>query len=200
MPAPLPGWFQRLPDDLRHRLDLAEAAAREARLETHADRALDLVSILSPRTPFDDALDEYLEVMTLAGEDAEAVRTRTLSLLGEPGGGLGRGRPPGSSFHWKYATPLGALRFIQRRRRREAEEELWMELAAARAEEAVIESHVEHALRFHEILQGEAPPPRSISYYLDRLEVASGRAKQVYQRALARLAEELLPRLPGSGE
>ena len=75
MKPPLPLWFQRLPDELRRRLELAEAAAVEARLDTHAEQALNLVGVLAPRMPFDEAVERYIEVMDLAGEEAETVHT-----------------------------------------------------------------------------------------------------------------------------
>jgi hypothetical protein len=85
MPSPtLPLWFQRLPAELARRLERAEAAAREARNETHAAQALELVAILAPRLPFDEAVDRYIEIMGLTGDEAEIVRTRALVLLSDP--------------------------------------------------------------------------------------------------------------------
>lgn len=198
MTAHLPVWLQRLPADLRRRLEVAEAAAREARSQTHADQALDLVAVLAPRMPFDDAVDRYVEIMSLSGEEAEVVRTRALATLGESDltTELARERHrTGWGLDWRYATPLGAVRFVRRQLRRSAEEDLWTELAAARAEEALIVTHVKHALVVAELLDEHAPPPRSITHYLDRLEVPASRAYGVYQRALAQLATVLLPRL-----
>lgn len=197
MPPRLPLPFQGFSAEIRRRLELAEAAAREARSETHAEQALELVAVLAPRMPFDEAVDRYIEIMGLGGDEEEVVRTRALTLLGDArtDGHLARERHRGWGFDWRYATPLGAVRYLRRHLRRNAEEELWIELAAARAEEALVLTHVEHALRFAELLQAEALPPRSVSHYLDRLEVPAGRARNVYQRALARVAEVYLPRL-----
>lgn len=191
-------WLQRFPADLRRRLELAEAAAREARSETHARQAVDLVAVLRPRIPFDEAVERYIEVMSLGGDEAELVRTRALTLLdAEPvDDGAEEQSHGGRRFSWRYATPLGALRYIRRSRRRSAEEDLWMELAAARAEEALVRTHVEHALSFVDLIGAEAAPPRGISYYLMRMDVPSSRSRAVYQRATARVAEMQLPRLP----
>ena len=52
----LPLWFQRLPGEIRRRLEIAEAAAAEARSDTHAQQALNLVAVLAPRMPFDEAV------------------------------------------------------------------------------------------------------------------------------------------------
>lgn len=201
MPPSLPLPFGRLSAAVRRRLEVAEAAAREAVAETHAEQALDLVAILAPRLPFDAAVDRYLEAMGLDGDEGEAVRTRALVLLSEPAmeRSLARERPRGWGFDWRYATPAGAVRFVRRRLRRSAEEELWLELASARAEEALVLTHIQHALVFVELLAEEETPPESVGFYLDRLEVPAGRARTAYQRALAQLAEALLPRLAEKG-
>jgi hypothetical protein len=70
-----------------------------------------------------------------------------------------------------------------------------MELAAARAEEALARTHVSHALGFVELLETQADPSRAVSLYLDRMGEPEARSRSVYQRALAELAESLLPRL-----
>lgn len=197
MPSHIPLFLQRLSSELQRRLELAEAGAREARRETHALQALDLVALLENRMPFDDAVGRYLELMDLGSEESEIVRTRALVLLGAriTPSDLTRERDrSGWNLDWRYATPLGAVRFLRRHLRRNAEEDLWMEFAAARAEEALIVTHVKHARIFVRLLDGEVPPPRSVSIYLDRLEVPAARARSVYQRTLAQLAERYLPR------
>ena len=200
MPSPL--WDQRLPDDVDRRLERAEATAREELVEVHARLACDLVSILAPRMPFDEAIDRYLESMNLEGEDAEAVGTRSVALLDEQdiNEDLAREGHRGWGFDWRYATPLGALRYIQRHRKRSAEEHLWLELAAARAEEALVDAHAARALEFVEILEDEVDPTRAVALYVDRLGLPEMRARLVYQRVLAGLAEQLLPRLPENEE
>lgn len=194
----LPLWTQRLPVEMRRRLELAEAAAIEARSATHAQQALNLVAVLAPRMPFDEAVERYIEVMGLTGDEAEIVHTRALVALGDAGLGaeLSRERHrTGWGLHWRYATPLGAVRFVRRQMRRNAEEDLWLELSAARAEEAITRTHVRHALNFVEVLQNYAPPTRSVTLYLEQLAVPAARARAVYQRALARVAETELPTL-----
>jgi hypothetical protein len=195
---PNPLWFQGLPAELRRRLELAEAAAREARSETHAEQAVRLVATLAQRLPFDEAVARYIEVVGLSGDEAEVVRTRALAMLNEQqaAGRLASESPEGDgrAFEWRDLTPRGAVRFVRRRMRRSAEEDLWLEFAAALAEEALIRTHVEHALIFVGLFGREAPPPRSISYFLERLAVPAARARSVYQRALAQIADDYLPR------
>jgi hypothetical protein len=198
MPSLNPVWFQRLPTDLRRHVEVAEAAAREGRVRVHAEQAVDLVAVLAPRMPFDEAIDHYIQIMDLGDEDSEVVRTRALVSLGEADlkRELSHERTrTGWAIDWRYATPLGAVRFVRRQLRRSAEEDLWSELAAARAEEALIREHVRHALVFVDILEEHLPPTQGVSVYLDRLEVPSARAHSVYQRTLAQVAERRLPRL-----
>ena len=194
----MPIWTQRLPADIRRRLELAVAAALEARSETHARQALNVVAVLAPRMPFDEAVERYIDIMSLAGEEAETVRNRALVALSDTGlaEDLSRERHrTGWGLDWRYATPLGAVRFVRRQLRRNAEEDLWLELSAARAEEAIVRTHIRHALIFVEMMGEIAPPTRAVSLYLDQLEVPSMRARSIYQRALARVAERELPRL-----
>jgi hypothetical protein len=201
MPSPVSLWHQRLPEETDRKLERAEAFAREGMIETHAELASDLVGILAPRMPFDEAIDRYLESMGLEGEDAEAVGTRAVSVLDEREirEDLAREGTRGWGFDWRYATPLGALRFIQRQRKRSAEEQLWLELAAARAEERIADAHARYAQGFVDILEDEVDPTRAVELYVERLNLPETRARIVYQRVLARLAESLLPRLNDDG-
>lgn len=194
----MPIWTQRLPADVRRRLELAVAAAVEARSDTHAQQALNLVAVLASRMPFDEAVERYIDVMGLAGEEAETVRNRSLVALSDSGlvADLSRERHrTGWGLNWRYATPLGAVRFVRRQLRRNAEEDLWMELSAARAEEAVMRTHIRHSLIFVQMLEEIAPPTRAVTLYLDQLEVPAVRARHIYQRVLARVADQELPKL-----
>jgi len=197
MPSPVSLWHQRLPEEIDHKLERAEATAREDMVETHARLACDLVDILAPRMPFDDAIERYLESMNLEGEDAEAVGTRAVTLIGmkELNADMAREGHRGWGFDWRYATPLGALRLIQRHRKRSAEEQLWLELAAARAEEKLADEHVRHAFVFLDILDEHVDPTTAVELYVERLRLPEIRARLVYQRVLAQLAESHLPRL-----
>ncbi|MEX2571229.1 MAG: hypothetical protein WD737_07965 [Gemmatimonadota bacterium] len=202
MQPTLPLWFQRLAPERRRRLELAVAAAAEARLETHAEQAVNLVAVLAPRMPFDEAVERYIEIMDLSGEEAQIVRTRALVTLSNAGLSeeLENPRRRPGRLTWRYATPLGAVRFVRRQLRRSAEEDLWMELSAARAEEALTRTHVRHALAFIDLLDDQFPPTRCVSLYLEQLSVPAARARGVYQRTLARLAAVELPRVDLAGK
>jgi hypothetical protein len=197
MPAPRPPWQQqRIPPDVERRLQRLEAAAHEAVLDVHAELACDMVDVLASRMPFDEAIARYVRVMDLDPDETEAVGSRAVTLLGA--------RPlpptlPRDRFDWKWATPLGAVRLLRRKRVRDAEEGLWTELATARAEERLTRLHARYALRYVELLEAHADPSRAVALYLERLHVPELRARGVYQRVLARLAESLLPGLDDAG-
>jgi hypothetical protein len=201
MPSSVTMWFSRLTPELTRRLERAEALAREELVETHARLAVDLIGILAPRMPFDEAIDRYIESMGLEGDDAEMVGTRAVALMDEDDvqEDLAREGTRGWKFDWRYATPLGALRYIRRQRKRSNEEELWMELAAARSEQILSDVHERHAAGFVELLGDEVDPTRAVELYVDRLELTEFRGRLVYQRVMARLAETLLPRLHEDG-
>lgn len=199
MAAPVP-FRQRMPAELARRLDRAEAKAREALIDVHADMATDLVGILAPRMPFDEAIERYLETMQLDGEEKEVIGTRAVAILDEQElrEDMAREGTRGWGWDWRYATPLGVLRYIGRVQKRSNEEELWLELAAARAEEELVEAHFRYALEFVQLMDehDHADPTRAVAHYLERMDVPDLRARIVYQRVLAHLAEDLLPRLP----
>ena len=197
MPSSVTSWFSRLSPEITRRLERAEALAREELVETHARLAVQLVGILAPRMAFDAAIERYIESMGLEGEDGEMVGTRAVALMDEEDvqEDLAREGTRGWKFDWRYATPLGALRYIRRQVKRSNEEELWMELAAARAEQTLAEVHERHALSFVDLLEEEVDPTRAVELYVDRLELTEFRGRLLYQRVMARLAETLLPRL-----
>lgn len=197
-------FLSRMPPELSRKLDRAEALAREALMDTHAALATDLVGILAPRMPFDEAIERYLESMALEGEEKEAIGTRAVAILdeGDLQEDMAREGTRGWGWDWRYATPLGVLRYIGRVQKRSNEEELWLELAAARAEETLVEAHIRFAMQFVELMDehNHADPTRAVAHYIERLDVPELRARIVYQRVMARLAEDLLPRLPEGDE
>ena len=204
MPSPVSQWLQRMPPELDRKLERAEALAREALIDVHANLALDLVGILAPRMPFDDAIERYLESMAVDGEEREVIGTRAVALMDERevAEDLQREGHRGWGWDWRYATPLGMLRYIRRHQKRSEEEDLWLELAAARAEETLVDAHVRYALQFVKVMDehDHADPTRALAHYVERLELPELRARMVYQRVMARLAEDLLPRLPDDEE
>ena len=74
-----------------------------------------------------------------------------------------------------------------RRRRLSDETRRKLLLAAARAEEAVVETHVTHALNLLNTLAGEVDPERGIEIYVELLGLQEPLAGTVSTRVLARL-------------
>src|SRR5690606_28825681 len=68
-----------------------------------------------------------------------------------------------------------------------------VELAAARTEVAILNTHVENALQFVELLENELPYIEAVEMYLDALQVRDSIAEVTAYMALARLADEHLP-------
>jgi hypothetical protein len=60
-------------------------------------------------------------------------------------------------------------------------------IAMARAEDALIETHVSNILEIAAALQGEVEIDRAAALYLDRIELDEGLAGSVTNRLLARL-------------
>ena len=68
-----------------------------------------------------------------------------------------------------------------------------LRLAQARAEEAIVRTHVENALTFVDTLADELPFDRAIDSYVRVMGVAEPLARTVVTRVLVVLGEELLP-------
>jgi len=68
-----------------------------------------------------------------------------------------------------------------------------MRLAQARAEEALVRTHVENALMFVDALAEELPFDRAIDTYIREMSVAEPLASVVVTRVLVVLGRELLP-------
>jgi len=79
--------------------------------------------------------------------------------------------------------------FLPRRLGPEARQR--MRIAQARAEEALIRTHVDNALQFVETLAGEVGFERGLSLYLQALEVPEPLASLVMMRALVALGDQL---------
>lgn len=74
-----------------------------------------------------------------------------------------------------------------RRRKLSAEAEQRLVVALARAEEAIIDAHVDNALKTIAAVGGDMPIDRVLEMYLDALEDNPRRAEIVARRVLSRL-------------
>ena len=204
MPAPSPLTTLRLPSAVRRHLDVAAAGAQEALIEAHAEEALRLVSIVADDWSFAEALNYYFDELSITGPLATSIRNRALVRLDEERN-LDATRPSMLRRHaedagpvaddrpmWRRLRPDRLVKDFRRRQNRQEETERLAQLVLAQAEEAMLHVHVDNALDFVALLDGEMAPDRAVSYYVDALGVTGCRAQAVVQRAMVRVADALL--------
>ncbi|MBI4544654.1 MAG: hypothetical protein HY703_05645 [Gemmatimonadetes bacterium] len=187
-----------LSEPTRRRIELAVAVAQERLLGTHVDHALALIQLVGARVPFEDALDIYTRMLRLSDEEARVITTRALAILGERAGGAAGWPEPASGPHRGGGERGGTRSFLENLRQRlrgRVNEELrrWIEIDAARTEVALLETHVDNALKFVELLEKEAPFDEAVDLYLDALDVRDSVGEVVYYYALSRLGPRFLP-------
>ena len=204
MPAPSPLTTLRLPSAVRRHLDVATAGAQEALIEAHAEEALRLVAIVADDWSFSEALNYYFDELSLTGPLAASIRNRALVKLEEERR-LDASQPSmlrrdedddaedstGRSM-WRRLRPDRLVRDFRERQSRQEETERLAQLVLAQAEEAMLHVHVDNALDFAALLDGEMTPDRAVSYYVDALGITGCRAQAVVQRAMVRVADALL--------
>ena len=184
-----------LSDAAQKRADIAIAMAEERLLETHVEHALKLIELTGNHIEFDEALDIYTRLLRLSADDARSITTQALARLGE------RGEPASWTMEKKPAEKTtgddrrSILTSFRSRLRGRVNDELrnWVEYQAARTEVALLETHVQNALHFVDILKSEVQANEAVEVYLDALEVRDSIAEVVYYISLARVAEDHLP-------
>lgn len=181
-------------EPLRRKLDVASAMAWEALVESHTEQALNFVHLLEPWEPVQESLPRYLQEMDLVEAMATAVRPRVLTRLEAEAEARGEAPAPeepddGDRDAWSILRePQRVVRDVMRRQRRNDDMDRVVMLALARAEENVIETHVENAIGYVALLE-QQPLDRAVQYYLQAVRLAGGRAQAVFQRTMARLAD-----------
>jgi hypothetical protein len=190
-------------EPMRRRVELAVAVAQERLLSTHVNHALGLIRLVGDQVPFENALNIYTRMLRLSDDEARVITTRALAILGEraaeteqwPEFVNAEAVPPqqnGETARRKFMD-----QFRQRLRGRVKDDlRRWVELVAARTEIAILDTHVDNAMNFVELLEKEAPFSEAVELYLEALEVRESVAEVAYYMALSRLAEQHLP--PGS--
>lgn len=202
MPAPGRS-YRRLPETVRHRIEVAAAMAWEALVETHSTQAREFVALFEEHLPLDEALTRYVRDMDLSETMVSAVRTRVLVAIEDAQ--VGRSaesltlRPdaelvePGDDERWRRFRPDVMMRGVLERQKKNEEVERLVELAIARAEEEVIKTHVDNAITFAALLDEFGPLSRGVEHYIAAMNVVGGRGQAVLQRTMARLADVHLP-------
>ena len=205
MPTPRRNPPRFLGETMRRKLDVATAMAWESLVEAHVEQAMQFIQLLAAHEPLEEALPRYLREMDLPEILATAVRTRVLTQVeegeregGDPAGTAGAAdADPGSTRDddaWNLVhQSRRVMRDVRRRQRRLEEIDRIVLLSLARAEENVIETHVENAIGFVALLDGQLAMDRAVQQYLGAVGLAGGRAQTVFQRTMARLADVHLP-------
>jgi hypothetical protein len=200
MPTPRRLPVRRLGESTRRKLEVASAMAWEALVDRHVEQAGQFVSLLAEYMPVEEALPYYLNEMDVGLTKAAAIRSRVLLELEKepaapPAGpalalGTGADEDEEPREGWNLLRqPRRVVRGVRERHRRNEEMERTTLLALARAEERVIEAHVENAIGFVALLEEELSIDRSVQQYLGAIGLAGGRAQTVFQRTMARLAD-----------
>ena len=181
---------------------------QERLLATHVRHVLALVDLVSDQLPFDSAVDIYVRVLRLTPEQARNVGSRALATLGQRGitpaaspaapalpddDGEGAGARGGVS-----RSEQTFARF-RRRIRGRVQEDLRhrINLAAARAEDALVDAHVQNALTFVRSFAGEMGESEAAELYLETMAIGEGVADVIYNRTLRVIADRTLPPVEG---
>lgn len=188
-----------LSEPMRRRVELAVAVAQERLLSTHVTHALNLIQIVGDQVPFENALHIYTRLLRLTEDEARVITTRSLATLGERATGptnqpelAAEPEPEPEPDAWR---PFSFMKIMRQRLRGRVNDDLrrWVEMAAARTEVALLNTHVENALNFVELLENDKPSADAIELYLDALDVRESIAEVTYYLALSRLADQHLP-------
>jgi hypothetical protein len=191
-----------LSEPMRRRVELAIAVAQERLLSTHVDHALRLIQLVGEQVPFDNALGIYTRLLRLSDDEARVITTRALAIIGEQVVDSPPAWPDQPGTEPVETDDDGSrrsfLRNMRQRLRGRVKDDLrrWVELAAARTEVAILNTHVDNARNFIELLEKEQPSAEAVELYLDALEVRESVAEVTYYLALARIADEELPDVP----
>jgi hypothetical protein len=193
-----------LPEQVRRKVEVAAAMAEEALIEEHTHQVLDFIALFEGRLTFEEALLRYLREMDLSEGIATAIRTRALVALED---GMS-GQQPRLQLHedenkevpleegeegWRRFRPDLMVRGVLERQKRNEENDRFIELAIARAEENVIKKHIDNAITFVALLDGHTAMSRSVQIYIGAIQLTGSRSQSVLQRTMAQLAEVHLP-------
>lgn len=197
---------------MQRQVDLTTAVCQERLLSTHVRHVLALVDLVADELPFDSALDIYARILRLTPEQARNVGSRALAAIGRRTGlteaeelnldlsddesDLDEQTDRGSD-EGRFDAVFSRVR---RRIRGRVKDDLRqrINLAAARAEDALFETHVQNALVFGKALAEEVPLHEAVDLYLDAMAIPEGVSDVIFNRALRIVADDVLPPLDAS--
>jgi hypothetical protein len=199
---------------LQRQVDLTTAVCQERLMAMHVQHVLALVDLVADRLPFDDALDIYVRVLRLNPEQARNVGSRALAELGrrDRGGYVETREPAREVVEEREEEPVESSEDVarsdalfarlRRRVRGRVQEDLRhrINLAAARTEDDLLETHVDNALIFIRALEKDLAEPEAVELYLETMMLPEGTADVIYHRALRKIADQVLPPLPRTSE
>jgi len=197
----------------QRQIDLTTAVCQERLLATHVRHALALVDLVADSLPFDDALDIYVRILRLNAEQARNVGSRALAELGRRSGlpdtsaddieaalersASAEGDPDedGPDEVGEDGRSGAVMSRLRRRIKGRVHSDLRerINLAAARAEDDLLGTHVDNGLLFVKALADEMPSPAAVDLYLDTMVLPEGLGDVVYNRALRLFADKVLP-------
>ncbi|HEX6036597.1 hypothetical protein [Longimicrobium sp.] len=194
---------------MQRQVDLTTAVCQERLLSTHVRHVLALVDLVTDELPFDSAVDIYARILRLTPEQARNVGSRALAAIGRRSG-----LTEAEDLNLDLADDESDLddssdrgsdegRFdavfsrVRRRIRGRVKDDLRqrINLAAARAEDALFETHVQNALVFGKALAEEVPLHEAVDLYLDVMAIPEGVSDVIFNRALRVVADDVLPPL-----
>ena len=206
MPTPRRTVPRSLPDALRRKLDVTTAMAWENLVDTHVTEATAFVNRLTAHVPVEESLTRYLREMDMNESMATAIRTRVLLTFEESDLELDEGEQQiagdvepvtphitGGAEEddpmWRRFRPSAMVREVKERQRKSEEIDHLTMLLLARAEDHILDTHVENAIGFAALLDQSLTLDRAVQHYLGAVTLTGCRAQVVFQKTMAKLAD-----------
>ena len=200
---------------LQRQIDLTTAVCQERLLATHVRHVIALVDLVHEQLPFDAALDIYARIVKLNPEQSRNVGSRALAVLGRRNGlpevedpevrlledeAEDREPVPPRSDHDYSGRFDEVFSRVRRRIRGRVQDDLRnrINLAAARAEDAVFLTHVDNSLLFARSLADEMQIHEAVDLYVDTMSIPDGVSDVIFNRALRTVADDVLPPVEAS--
>lgn len=182
----------KVPAALLREIELAAAVARERLLEVHVQYLLEFVERARAEVPPPRVLSIYCRLHRLAPSDGMLLTHRLLVVLGEradPSTADIQTQADAEPTEAPWNSPTSMLARMRRRLRGRVNPELrrWVEVHTGRTEVALLEVHVEHAVRFIDILQAHTSYAAAVEMYANQVSVPDAQVETVYFMALDRL-------------
>jgi len=176
-------------------LQVSAAVAREAMLQTHVTRALELIELAGNNVSVMRMLEIYARVTALSRVDAEVVANRLLAVIGRR---AGKTETPAVWIEGEDDVPsekrlFGAVRDRLKGRRMHDLRRL-VELHSGSTQTAILDIHVRHAQRVIEALAETHSIAEALRVYGELIEVPRTLSEALYIFVVDRIATDELPR------